>query len=106
MPAELSPLDQSTLIHWHVPSEHTVGGRRFPIEMHIVHNVTESQTAVLGILFEHVDIHNPYVDQLLRQRGLKEFLAQIDFTYYYSYSGSLTTEPYAEGILWTVPTQT
>lgn len=71
LPAEYSPIDQSTLIHWHVPSEHTVGGKRFPIEMHIVHNVTESKTAVLGILFEHVEIPNPYVDELLRQKGLK-----------------------------------
>jgi len=36
--------------HFHAPSEHTVNGLQFPMEMHLVHTNAEGQLAVIGVL--------------------------------------------------------
>ena len=39
---------------FHAPSEHTVDGMRYPLEMHFVHVAPEDQTiAVVAVLFKH-----------------------------------------------------
>jgi carbonic anhydrase len=38
--------------HFHTPAEHTVGGRAYPMEMHVVHQDAQGQLAVLGVFFE------------------------------------------------------
>ncbi len=39
--------------HFHSPSEHTINGRQFDLELHIVHgDKTKTAASVLGILFE------------------------------------------------------
>ena len=38
--------------HFHAPSEHTVEGRSFPLEMHLVHKDATGRLAVIGVLFE------------------------------------------------------
>ena len=38
-------------LHWHSPSEHTVKGRRYSLEVHMVHESAEKQIAVVGILY-------------------------------------------------------
>ena len=40
--------------HFHSPSEHTINGERFALELHLVHVDAETQepAAVLGILFK------------------------------------------------------
>nr|XP_009631466.2 alpha carbonic anhydrase 7-like [Nicotiana tomentosiformis] len=45
------PLQQA---HWHSPSEHTVNGRKYAMEMHMVHlneNAT-NKIAVIGVLYK------------------------------------------------------
>ena len=48
-------LDGSTYqlaeVHTHNPSEHTIGGERFALEMHLVHRQESGEIAVVGILF-------------------------------------------------------
>ena len=39
-------------MHFHTPSEHRVGGRSFPLELHIVHNATATAAAVVGFLVQ------------------------------------------------------
>ena len=39
-------------IHWHAPSEHTVDGKYYDAEAHIVHINEDNELAVLGIFFE------------------------------------------------------
>lgn len=39
-------------IHWHAPSEHTVDGKYYDAEAHIVHSKEDGSLAVLGIFFE------------------------------------------------------
>ena len=38
-------------IHWHSPSEHTINGRRFALEAHLVHQSQTGKIAVIGILY-------------------------------------------------------
>ena len=40
--------------HFHLPSEHTVDGDRFPMEVHFVHQAEEGDLAVIGVF---VDMH-------------------------------------------------
>ncbi|KAL9260683.1 Alpha carbonic anhydrase 6-like protein [Drosera capensis] len=40
-----------TQCHWHSPSEQTVNGRRYNLEMHAVHMSREGKIAVIGIMY-------------------------------------------------------
>lgn len=97
--------------HFHSPSEHTVAGRSYPMEVHFVHQDDAGNLLVVGLLVEEGE-HNPVLDQLpaFRMRdgqAIRE--AQVDFeklltdrSNYYSYNGSLTTPPCSEGVRWIV----
>ncbi|XP_059067154.1 alpha carbonic anhydrase 7 isoform X2 [Cryptomeria japonica] len=38
--------------HWHHPAEHTINGKRFPLELHMVHISHDNKIAVIGILYK------------------------------------------------------
>ncbi|KAG8372011.1 hypothetical protein BUALT_Bualt12G0022300 [Buddleja alternifolia] len=38
--------------HWHTPSEHTVNGKSFKMEIHLVHNDSREHIAVVGIMYK------------------------------------------------------
>ncbi|KAL0418221.1 UNVERIFIED_CONTAM: Alpha carbonic anhydrase 7 [Sesamum radiatum] len=38
--------------HWHSPSEHTINGMRFDMEVHLVHQSDDNHTAVIGIMYK------------------------------------------------------
>ncbi|KAI3683526.1 hypothetical protein L1987_84032 [Smallanthus sonchifolius] len=38
--------------HWHTPTEHTINGRRFNLELHLVHQSIDKKVAVVGILYK------------------------------------------------------
>ncbi|KAJ0793050.1 putative carbonic anhydrase [Helianthus annuus] len=38
--------------HWHTPTEHTINGRRFNLELHLVHQSIDAKVAVVGILYK------------------------------------------------------
>ncbi|KAG6476335.1 hypothetical protein ZIOFF_065575 [Zingiber officinale] len=37
--------------HWHSPSEHTINGSRYALELHLVHQSRDNKTAVVGIVY-------------------------------------------------------
>jgi carbonic anhydrase len=54
--------------HYHSPSEHTVNGESFPLEVHFVHQAANKALAVFGILYPYSDSGkgvdpNPFISE-------------------------------------------
>ncbi|XP_071093104.1 carbonic anhydrase 2-like [Haliotis cracherodii] len=111
-------------------SEHTINGRHFPMEMHIVmysHKYSNFDNAltkrkglsVLGFFFRvgktnaNFDKLLNYFDQIEHSEDTYSIptfpimtLLPEDFHGFYRYEGSLTTPPCSETVLWTLFTET
>jgi len=99
--------------HFHSPSEHTVRGKFFPLECHLVHSDKAGNVAVVAILFEQGEA-NPLIAKLWEMMpagkdkkvslpaGLSAAGLLPSSREYYYYSGSLTTPPCSEGVRWAV----
>ena len=103
--------------HFHSPSEHTLEGNHFPMEMHMVHKASDGSLAVIGVFIEEGS-HNPAFDpiwaNLPGEKGVEshfesvnvdidELLPESQTTY--RYDGSLTTPPCSEGVKWFIATE-
>ncbi|KAL7097836.1 hypothetical protein ACP275_10G168200 [Erythranthe tilingii] len=98
--------------HWHIPSEHTINGIRYNMELHMVHISTEGNIAVIGILYKlgwpdyFLARFFPYFRTSDSKGTDVGILDPKHIRYggreYYRYNGSLTTPPCSENIIWTV----
>lgn len=113
--------------HFHSPSEHTINGVHYPLEMHMVHkNLASSSLAVVGLMFAYSDTDGAFMTKLsttFSQIGVQAesipvtaanqmFNLATDVfgatgnsgnvmkTNYMRYPGSLTTPPCTEGVKW------
>jgi len=98
--------------HFHSPSEHTVNGRHYPMEMHLVHISKDKKVAVIGVFMEE-GRHNATIDiiwsNMPKETGQEVHLENVQFTFLdllpksqetYRYQGSFTTPPCSEDIRW------
>ncbi len=102
--------------HFHSPSEHTVGGKHYPMEMHMVHKSAGGKLAVVGVFIEkgkHNAAFDPIWSNLPKSKGVENHFQKVlvDVNALlpaskttYRYDGSLTTPPCSEDVKWIIMT--
>jgi carbonic anhydrase len=99
--------------HFHAPSENTVNGKQFPLEVHFVHkSKTHGGLGVLGAFFEvgHANKELDYLLDVPETIGATELeeahplniLKKHAVGTFYTFHGSLTTPPCSEGVQWAI----
>ncbi|MEO5359487.1 MAG: carbonic anhydrase [Nitrospirota bacterium] len=105
---------QLVQFHFHHPSEHTVTGKDYPMELHLVHRNDLGELAVLGIFMtegkENATIKTLWEnlpEKVNEEKSLpcinvnaSALLPKMDNIVVYT--GSLTTPPCSEGVSWNV----
>jgi len=99
--------------HLHAPSEHSIDGKPFDMEIHFVHKSASGKVAVVGVLVqkdENAKLDIPLFDYLPEKpnelvtlagtRNPSDFLPRT--REYYLYTGSFTTPPCTEPVQWIV----
>ena len=102
--------------HFHSPSEHTLSGKSFEMEMHLVHRNASGELAVVGALIRSGSENaafDPVWEKMPAEKGEPRQIEGVSVNagdllpsekLFYRYEGSLTTPPCSEGVKWFVLT--
>ncbi len=99
--------------HFHALSEHTIGGKHYPLEVHFVHKYNDEELAVVGVMLtegRENDLLTKYLKKFPKEAhtsfrsGSKFEIADLlpNNRSYFHYGGSLTTPPCSEVVSWYV----
>ena len=102
--------------HVHSPSEHQVNGKIYNAEVHFVHKDELSNEYLVLAVFLDIDITSERVfDGAIYEAGLTSAstsvsinmlqLSDVFSSDYFTYAGSLTTDPFRDDVTWVIFTQ-
>ncbi|EKX48385.1 hypothetical protein GUITHDRAFT_105991 [Guillardia theta CCMP2712] len=90
-----------TAIDFHTPSEHAIDGEFYDMEVQLKHVSDDNKTMIVSVLFKQ--------EAVMRARCgsatsliFKAVATSISLEHFYRYTGSLTSPPCTEGVMWNI----
>jgi carbonic anhydrase len=101
--------------HVHIPAEHQINGKIYNAEVHFVHKDEQSNEYLVIAIFLDSTIDNNVFDEAIYEAGITNTnttvsidmskLSDVFSSDYFTYAGSLTTDPFSADVTWVVFTQ-